>query len=292
MQASPSFEELQRPLPLLSPRGVLYGLIRLFLRTIGNLSDGIRTGNTHGYDSGVMLDYVYKNRPSGRLGIGRWIDRIYLDAVGWRGIRARRGLVAECLAGVVREQLERKPRIRLLDIACGGGEYDTIVLAQFPAGKVEAELRDYRPENLEAAKANAARRGVSGVRFRQADAFDPANYTETWDVIVVSGLWEIISDDALVRKCLRLAASCLPPGGALVFTIQPQHPQLEMIARTLKSHTGKPWVMRLRSLELLREWLAEEGLGEVSHRMEENGIFGVVAAVKRDAAAGSARPLG
>jgi SAM-dependent methyltransferase len=279
MKRSPSFEELQRPLPLFSPRRALYGLIKLFLRTVGNLSDGIRIGNTYGYDSGVMLDYVYKHRAGGRLGIGRLIDRIYLDAVGWRGIRARRELVADCLASVVREQLSVKPQVRMLDVACGGGEYDALVLAQFPPGHIEAELRDYKPENLEAAKANAARHGLTGVVFRQADAFDPANYAEKWDVIVVSGLWEIISDDGLVRSGLRMAVSCLDAGGALVFTVQPHHPQLELIARTLTSNTGRPWVMRLRSLDLFREWLAQEQMREISHRMEENGIFGVVAAV-------------
>lgn len=88
-----------------------------------------------------------------------------------------------------------------------------------------------------------------------------------------------------------MAVSCLDAGAALVFTVQPHHPQLELIARTLTSNTGRPWVMRLRSLELFREWLAEEEMRELSHRMEENGIFGVVAAVKRGSAAGAAPPL-
>ena len=87
-----------------------------------------------------------------------------------------------------------------------------------------------------------------------------------------SGFWEIIDDDALVKGCLLNVARCLNAGGTLVFTIQPYHPQLELIARTLRSHTGKPWVMRLRSLELFQEWLREAGLRYVSHQMEEHGI--------------------
>ncbi|HEY7863128.1 MAG TPA: class I SAM-dependent methyltransferase family protein [Thermoanaerobaculia bacterium] len=284
MKASPSFEELQRPLPPASPRRLLYAGIRLFLRTIGNLSDGIRIGNTYGFDSGVMLDYVYKNRASGRLGIGRVFDRVYLDSVGWRGIRARRELVAEVLGKVLAEQLAKRRKVRFLDVACGGGEYDLAALAGFPSDAIEAELRDYKPENIEAARANAARRGLTRVRFRQADAFDAANYTESWDVVVVSGLWEIIPDDVLVRGGLQHAARALSTGGALLFTVQPDHPQLELIARTLTSNTGKPWIMRVRSLALFESWLAEAGLASVLHRMEANGIFGVVVAVKPDAA--------
>ena len=52
------------------------------------------------------------------------------------------------------------------------------------------------------------------------------------------------------------------------------------IARTLTSHTGKPWVMRLRSLSLFQSWMEEAGLGYVSHRLEKHGIFGVVKTVK------------
>lgn len=59
----PSFEELQKPLPAFSPKNIYYTIIRVLMKSIGNLSDGVRIGNTFGYDSGVMLDYVYKTVP-------------------------------------------------------------------------------------------------------------------------------------------------------------------------------------------------------------------------------------
>lgn len=274
------YEALKRPLNPFTPKGLYYGLMRRLLGSIGNLSDGIRIGNTYGFDSGVMLDYVYKNRPSGRMGIGRLIDRFYLASVGWRGIRARKQLIREVLEDVVARQLEAKASIRYLDIACGGGEYDIGVLRQFDPGRIAAELRDYKAENIAASAQNAEAAGVENVLFRQADAFDAANYQERWEVIVSSGFWEIIADDAPVKACLFNAASALEPGGTLVFTIQPDHPQLEFIARVLTSNTGEPWVMRLRSLQLFKAWLEEAGLEYVSHRMEPHGIFGVVEARK------------
>jgi 2-polyprenyl-3-methyl-5-hydroxy-6-metoxy-1,4-benzoquinol methylase len=275
------YEALKQPLHPLSPKGVYFGLMRWLMGSLGNLSEGIRIGNTYGFDSGVMLDYVYKNLPSGRLGIGRLIDRLYLESVGWKGIRERKLLIQRVLESVVRRQLEEKGNIRYLDIACGGGEYDIGVLSRFEAPSIEAELRDYKRENIEKAAQNARAGGLKNLTFTQADAFDASNYTQKWDVIVSSGFWEIIEDDTLVRSCLGYAASSLKPGGTLVFTIQPDHPQLEFIARVLKSNTGNPWVMRLRSLELFKAWLEESGLEYVAHRMEPHGIFGVVEAVKR-----------
>jgi 2-polyprenyl-3-methyl-5-hydroxy-6-metoxy-1,4-benzoquinol methylase len=155
------------------------------------------------------------------------------------------------------------------------------VLGRLGTDRIAAELRDYKRENIDQAVRNARAAGLEGITFTQADAFDAAKYTERWDVIVSSGFWEIIEDDALVRTCLFNAASALNPGGTLVFTIQPDHPQLEFIARVLKSNTGNPWVMRLRSLKLFRQWLEAAGLEYVSHRMEPHGIFGVVEAVKK-----------
>lgn len=281
MKRMPSFEELQQPLPTLSPKNIYYGFLRFVLHTTGNLSDGIRVGNQYGYDSGVMIDYVYKNKPSGRFGIGILIDWAYLNSVGWRGIRLRKLLLQGYLTKVVHNHLQAKPRIKYLDIACGGAEYDIETLKQFDKSRIDVELRDYKPENIEKAKHNADANGLQSIRFRQADAFDTSNYGDRWDIVVASGFWEIIDDDALVSGCIKNIAQSLDPGGSLVFTIQPYHPQLEMAARALTSNTGRPWIMRIRSLDLYKQWLSEAGLEYVSHEMEKHQIFGVVEARKK-----------
>jgi 2-polyprenyl-3-methyl-5-hydroxy-6-metoxy-1,4-benzoquinol methylase len=280
MNSHVSFDKLKQPLPTYSLKNAYYTALRVILKTVGNLSDGIRIGHEFGFDSGVMLDYVYKNRSAGKFLVGRMIDRIYLNTEGWQGIRLRGDLLKKSLLKAVTKQLERKARIRFLDLACGGGEYDIDVLKRFPSNRVEAELRDYKQENITQARLNAEISHLKHISFKQADAFEAENYCEKWDVIVASGFWEIIDDDELVKGCLLNAASCLAPGSVLIFTIQPHHPQLELIARTLTSHTGKAWVMKLRSLDLFQSWMNEARLEYVSHRMERHGIFGVVEAVK------------
>lgn len=200
----------------------------------------------------------------------------------WVGVESglRKNLVKEYLLNAVATQLANNLQIQYLDIACGGGDYDIDVLQQFDADKIQAELRDYRQENIDKARENAQRQQVTNVHFQRADAFDPTNYQRKWNIVVVSGFWEIIDNDHLVKNCLLNIAQCLEPGALIIFTIQPHHPQLELIARTLTSNTGKPWVMRLRSLELFQTWLQEAGLQYVSHKMEPYEIFGVVQAVK------------
>jgi alpha-beta hydrolase superfamily lysophospholipase len=93
-------DALAAPLSPLSPRGLYWAATRANLRFGGLLAEGIRLGHATGFDSGSTLDYVYRNQARGRTPLGRFIDRTYLDAIGWRGIRQRKldveGAAARC----------------------------------------------------------------------------------------------------------------------------------------------------------------------------------------------------
>src|SRR5579885_3819366 len=71
---------------------IKWALLRGLLASAGRASRGIRIGYRYGFDSGTMLDYVYEDEAHGIAGIGALIDRAYLNAIGWRAIRARRDL--------------------------------------------------------------------------------------------------------------------------------------------------------------------------------------------------------
>ena len=92
---------------------------------------------------------------------------------------------------------------------------------------------------------------------------------------------KILSDDNLIENHFQQLYRVMDAPGTLIFTIQPSHPQLELIARTLPAHTGRPWVMRLRSWERTRQWAETAGFQNFQVMMEPNQIFGVVTAEKR-----------
>jgi len=264
------------------PKGWYYRSLRLGLKTVGQLSQGIRLGYRYGFDSGVMLEYVYRNQPQGITPIGRGIDRIYLNSQGWQGIRLRgellKRILYHALSGYQRQDL---PCV-LLDVACGGGRYDLEVLQHFPAGRVTATLRDYKPENVAKAQQLAIALGVNAV-IETADAFSDADLDRVQprpNVVVVSGLHEILPDDALIQHHFHQLYRVMATPGTLIFTIQPHHPQVELIARTLPAHTGRLWAMRLRSWEQTRQWAEDAGFCNLRVYQEPTGIFGVVAAEK------------
>jgi ubiquinone/menaquinone biosynthesis C-methylase UbiE len=280
---SPTYDDLIRPLPVWNPAAWYYAGARGALRLGAKFSKGLEIGHEHGFDSGVMLDHVYENRAAGRGLIGRTIDRTYLNAVGWRGIRNRGALMQQVIASEIRamaitEAVAGEP-VRLADLACGGGRYVLGALAEVNEIPVEAVLRDYENANVNAAYRNAQQLGVSA-KIETGDAFsdralEPLVGT---DLAIVSGLHEIIPDDEAVRGHFDQVARILKPGGRLIVTIQPCHPQLEFIARVLKSHTGKPWAMRIRPVEQTWDWLKQAGFRVVSQTMEATGIFGVIVA--------------
>lgn len=82
-----------------------------------NLSDGVKLGFDTGFDSGSTLDYVYRNTPTGKGGLGRMIDTNYLNSIGWRGIRQRKLNVEELLRLAMAKLRAEDREVRIVDIA-------------------------------------------------------------------------------------------------------------------------------------------------------------------------------
>ena len=66
---------------------IFYSIQKFSMRTFGFLSKGRSLGLKYGFDSGISLDYIYKNQANGKLLIGKFIDRFYLNQIGWSGVR-------------------------------------------------------------------------------------------------------------------------------------------------------------------------------------------------------------
>jgi alpha-beta hydrolase superfamily lysophospholipase/SAM-dependent methyltransferase len=272
------------------PRSTAYfAAQRALLGVIGPLSDGMRIGLTQGFDSGASLDHVYRNQARGRLGVGALIDRGYLDAIGWRGIRLRRTHLQETVAGLI-DAVPRDRAIRILDIAAGGGRYLLETVKRFGDRDIAVTLRDRDANNLGAARALARTLGLDDrVTTEARDAFDPSSYAAAdgvFDIVIVSGLYELFPENALVLQSLSGIARLLRHDGALVYTGQPWHPQLALIAGTLRNHRGVPWVMRPRPQAELDGLVSLVGLRKASTKIGLEGIF-TVSVARRVPAVGS-----
>jgi hypothetical protein len=80
----------------------------------------------------------------------------------------------------------------------------------------------------------------------------------------------------MVSRSLAGLAAAIPAGGFLIYTGQPWHPQLELIARALTSHRqGQPWIMRRRTQGEMDQLVSAAGFRKVEQRIDEWGIFTV-----------------
>ena len=276
-----TFEEYQallRPLTPLSPKWIFYKFFSLFMRTLGRWSAGIRLGWESGFNSGRMLDYVYRNRPDGFTPLGRLIDSTYLNGIGWRGIRVRRQLLERVLQQAIERIHAEQGAVHLVDIAAGAGRYMLESLKQCQSMGVTAELRDFEPKNLEEGRAIARSLGLENVSFVQADAFDQtalAGLTPRPDIAVVSGLYELFPDNEKVLNSLKGLAQAVPEGGVLIYTNQSWHPQIELIARGLCDWDGRAWVMRRRTQAEIDDLVRAAGFEKEQMEIDQWGIFTV-----------------
>lgn len=273
-------DKLASPLPLLSPKGLYWSMSRAFVRIGAWFSSGLKTGITTGFDSGSTLDYVYEDTARGVSHIGRMVDRTFLDAIGWRGIRQRK-LNLEELIGNAAETLSDAGRpVHILDIAAGHGRYVLDAVAKCATPPASVRLQDYSDINVGlGSKMIAERHLPTSVSFHKADAFDAkmlAGLKPAPDLAIVSGLYELFADNAMISRSLGGLASAMQPGALLIYTNQPWHPQLEMIARSLTSHRGgQAWVMRRRTQGEMDQLVKAAGFEKIEQRIDEWGIFTV-----------------
>jgi alpha-beta hydrolase superfamily lysophospholipase/SAM-dependent methyltransferase len=276
------YEQLRRPAPLW--QRPWWWMQRLGLNTVCRLSRGIRIGGSDGFDSGRSLDHVYRNRAQGAGPLGRLIDRVYLNAPGWQGIRRRKRNMHGVLTAAISRVRQSQGGVHVMDIASGPGRYLLDVIAERSSNDITATLRDCNEAGLADGRSLAERMGLSDhVRYESGDAFDEPSLSRIEprpDIAVVSGLYELFADNAMIARSLRGLHQAVRDGGYLIYTNQPWHPQLTMIARTLRNRDGEAWVMRCRSQAEMDQLVADAGFVKLETHTDDDGIFTVSLARK------------
>ena len=191
----------------------------------------------------------------------------------------------ELLREAMRRVRARGEPAHIVDIAAGRGRYVFDALTPGVERPASIVLRDYSERNVRDGEALVAEKGLGDVaRFVKADAFDRASLAALRPrptIGIASGLYELFADNEAVATSLAGLGDAIAPGGFLVDTGQPWHPQLELMARALTSHRGgAAWVMRRRTQAELDQLVEAAGFRKVAQRVDEWGIFTVSLATR------------
>lgn len=273
------FVRLSEPPSSVLARGY-WAMARFWIKAGSWFSSGLKLSVATGFDSGSTLDYVYRNQSQGVTPLGRWVDSVYLNSIGWRGIRVRKTHLQQLIQRAATQLQAQGRALSVVDIAAGHGRYILDALASQAARQdCQIVLRDYSELNVLAGKKMIAERGLQAcASFELGDAFDQAALAQLNrpTLAVVSGLYELFGDNAKVQQSLAGLATAMAAGGYLIYTNQPWHPQLELIARSLTSHRdGQAWVMRRRTQAEMDQLVAQAGFEKLDQLSDEWGIFSV-----------------
>ena len=255
---------------------IFYSIQKFSMKTFGFLSKGMSLGLKYGFDSGISLDYIYKNHANGKLLIGKFIDRFYLNQIGWRGVRERK----KNLLSLIEEKINSlgEKNVKILDVAGGTGNYLFDIKEKYP--KIKILINEFKKSNIEVGEEVIKKNNWENISFIDYDCFDKETYKKinyTPNIVIISGVFELFENNKMLENTISGIAEILDKNGAVIYTGQPWHPQLKQIALVLNSHkgNGKSWLMRRRSEKELDSLFENYNLKKEKMLIGNNGIFTV-----------------
>ena len=255
---------------------IFYSIQKFSMRTFGFLSKGMSLGLKYGFDSGISLDYIYKNQANGKLLLGKFIDRFYLNQIGWAGVRERK----KNLLTLIEEKINNldEENVKILDVAGGTGNYLFDIKEKY--SKVQILINEFKKSNIEVGEEVIKKNNWKNISFVNYDCFDRETYKKidyTPNIVIISGVFELFEDNNMLENTISGVAEILEKNGAVIYTGQPWHPQLKQIALVLNSHKGndKSWLMRRISEKELDGLFEKYNLNKEKMLIDNNGIFTV-----------------
>lgn len=129
-------------------------------------------GLKYGFDSGISLDYIYKNQADGKLLLGKFIDRFYLNQIGWAGVRERK----KNLLTLIEEKINNlgEENVKILDVAGGTGNYLFDIKEKYP--NVQILINEFKKSNIEVGEEVIKKNNWENISFVNYDCFNKETY--------------------------------------------------------------------------------------------------------------------
>jgi len=226
-----------------------------------------------------FADHIYRNQPSGRGPLGRWIDAIFLRMPATQAFRRRYKRCQDELRQAANNTPAPRP-IRILAIPCGiPRDISEFCESLGPDG---ADLRsrihyhgmDLDPELLGLAEKWVAPLGLGKSEFIRGNALLAGEYPQgPFDFVVSTGLGEFLNADE-IKIFYRNVHAVLAPGGVFYTSATRYEKRSEAFLRTFELLT------QYRTIDNLDDILGELAWQSLKLVQDEPGLQTYVRAVK------------
>jgi len=184
------------------------------LRTSDLAREGFENSGSYRF-----ADHIYRNRASGRYGIGSLLDSQLLRMRAVQAFRARFFKARDELSAFLKQRGQNARQVDVLSVPCGiprelvdaaktyGAEGGALTNVRFHAVDLDREV-------LQNAVAFAADSGIT-LLPHQGDALECATYQGTFDFVTSTGFGEFL-DDLKLTQFYSVVFQLLRPGGVFV----------------------------------------------------------------------------
>lgn len=139
----------------------------------------------------------------------RWTARAAL----WRARSPSRNATSLATSALMLATLDQRPKMRVLDVACGAGEPAVTIAAGIAATGGHVIATDLIAEMLAMARENARERGVTNITFQQADAAALPFPDASFDAVTCRYAIMLLPD---AQRALREMRRALALGGRAI----------------------------------------------------------------------------
>lgn len=238
----------------------LYGL----LRTSDLAREGFENSGSYRF-----ADHVYCNQPSGRYGIGRFLDRQLLNMPAVKSLRGRFFMARDELCRFLQERTSASGDLDVLSVPCGIPR-DLIAGAESFCSlggnleRVRFHVLDLDEDVLEQAVAFAGDHKVT-LTTHHGDALDVATYGGKFDFVTSTGLGEFL-DDTKLATLYSIFFRILRPGGVVATSAMRRQRFSDYLLRLAELH------VYYRSAEDLHGFASRAGFAHRTTSIDAHGI--------------------
>lgn len=242
-------------------RNILKNLLKLSKLGYGTIVTGA--------ESGANFEHMYDNRPNGRFGIGRIIDKALLGLPSVQATRGRKEDIRKVLWNEIHNNKLMGRKTRVLDLASGGARYLRELIEEHRSGDVESICIDKDKACVALGENLAAKERLSNIRFIRSDIFHLEHLKKIasrilWkpNVVIASGLFIYFNNDA-VEKMLREIYEFLPSEGFVIFSSYENLSSRKLMRKVASVSSGEEWTLYYRKPDYWRGLLHQVGYKQI-----------------------------